>query len=259
MDRVASRISLRQKQLLIPVNTKTKDNVFVDIAVVVQYAVKTDNVKDAYYKLEDVDRQMSAYVLNEVRAKVPGMTLDEIFERKSEVADVVKENLAGFSRDFGYDIREALITDIAPDTKVAEAMNQINAAARMREATIQKADAEKITRVKAAEAEAESKKLQGIGIAGRRKAIVDGLRESIKEFKDTLESEVDAKEVMAMIMMTQYFDTMKELGANSHSSTIFMPSSPSGMPDLLQQILAGLKGGISVAHAENDKPSSAVA
>src|SRR5262249_269940 len=188
-----------------------------------------------FYKLADPATQITAFVFDVVRARVPQNKLDDVFERKDEIAIAVKGELTQVMDDFGYGIVKALVTDIDPDHKVKEAMNEINAAQRLRVAANEKGEAERILKVKAAQAEAESKALQGKGIADQRKAIVDGLRESVDEFQRSVPG-TSAQDVMNLVLMTQYFDTLKEIGATSVSNTILIPHSPGSLTDLTSQM-----------------------
>lgn len=239
IDWVAGRMNLRVQQLNVKVETKTHDNVFVHVTVSVQFFVKPDRVGDAFYQLDDPDKQITAFVFDVVRAKVPTLALDKVFEEKDAIADAVREQLSVSMAQFGFDILKALVTDIEPDAKVKAAMNEINAAQRMREAASAQGDAEKILVVKKAEAEAESKALQGQGIANQRKAIINGLQESVDAFQRGVPG-ASASDVMALVMLTQYFDTLKDIGARGNSHTVFVPSGPGGMSDLTQQMLAAL-------------------
>ena len=235
IERVAGRVNLRVRQLDVDVETKTEDNVFVKVIVSVQYYVLKDKIYDAFYKLDDPATQIRSFVFDVVRARVPRIKLDDVFEKKDEIATVVKDELAQVMDDFGYGIVKALVTDIDPDAKVKIAMNEINAAQRLRVAAAEKGEAEKILQVKAAEAEAESKALSGKGIADQRRAIVDGLKESVGESQRSV-SEASATEVMNLVLMTQYFDTLKEIGQGSSSNTILLPHSPGHLTDLATQI-----------------------
>lgn len=235
IDRIVGRVSLRVQQLDVRVETKTKDNVFVFVVVSVQYYVLPSKVVDAFYKLQNPQQQITSYVFDTVRARVPNVMLDQLFETKDDIATAVKGELDSVMDDFGYGIVKALVTDIDPDAKVKMSMNEINAAQRLREAAIQQAEADKIRVVKAAEGEAESKALQGQGIANQRKAIIEGLRESVESFSSTVNG-VNSQDVMNLVMMTQYFDTLKELGLSGKNSTILIPHSPSGMGDIGEQL-----------------------
>lgn len=235
VETIAGRLNLRVQQLDVRVETKTEDNVFVHVIVAVQYHVLPDRVYDAFYKLSDPGTQITAYVFDVVRARVPRMKLDDVFEKKDEIADAVKNELAHVMAEFGYGILKALVTDIDPDHKVKEAMNEINAAQRLRVAATEKGEAERILKVKAAEAEAQSKALQGKGIADQRKAIVEGLRESVDTFQRSVPG-ATAHDVMNLVLMTQYFDTLKEIGAAGRSNTILLPHSPGALADLMNQV-----------------------
>ncbi len=235
IDRIAGRLSLRVQQLDVRVETKTKDNVFVFVVVSVQYYVLPEKVVDAFYRLQNAQQQITSFVFDTVRARVPTINLDELFQMKDEIASAVKTELDQVMDDFGYGIVKALVTDIDPDAKVKQSMNEINAAQRLRVAAVEQAEADKIRVVKAAEGEAESKALQGRGIADQRKAIIEGLRESVENFSNSVEG-TNAQDVMNLVMMTQYFDTLKDIGLTGNSNTILIPHSPSGMTDLGEQM-----------------------
>lgn len=235
IDQIAGRISLRVQQLDVRVETKTKDNVFVFVVVSVQYYVLPDKVIDAFYRLQNPTEQITAFVFDTVRARVPTMILDDLFEKKDEIAVAVKNELDQVMDDFGYGIIKALVTDIDPDAKVKASMNEINAAQRMREAAVQQAEADKIRVVKAAEAESESKALQGQGIANQRKAIIEGLKESVESFNNQIQG-TKAEDVMNLVLMTQYFDTIKDIGLSGKGNTILIPHSPGGMQDISTEL-----------------------
>lgn len=254
VDTIAGRINFRVRQLDVEVETKTEDNVFVKVVVAVQYYVLQDKAYDAFYKLADPSTQITAYVFDVVRARVPQLKLDDVFERKDEIAIAVKSELTSVMDDFGYAIVKALVTDIDPDHKVKEAMNEINAAQRMRVAANEKGEAERILRVKAAEAEAQSKALQGRGIADQRRAIVDGLRESVNDFQNAVPG-ATAQDVMNLVLMTQYFDTLKEVGSVSKTNTILMPHSPGAMSEIAHQIrMALMTGELAVKAGGDSRP-----
>ena len=235
IDAVAGRINLRVRQLDVKVETKTEDNVFVHMTVSVQTVVLPEKAYESFYKLAHPESQITAYVFDVVRARVPKIKLDDLFEKKDEIADAVKHELAQAMDDFGYGIVKALVTDIDPDAKVKEAMNEINAAQRLRLAATERGEADRILKVKAAEAEAQSKALQGKGIADQRKAIVDGLRLSVEDFRSGVPGSTP-QDVMNLVLMTQYFDTLKEIGMASKTNTILIPHSPGGMTDLTGQM-----------------------
>ena len=231
------KIDLRVRQLDVLVETKTKDNVFVKTKVSVQYSV-SDPVK-ALYKLKDEKTQISSYVFDVVRSQLPKLSLDEVFEKKDDVATAVKAELSDAMDDFGYNIVKTLVTDIDPDERVKASMNEINAQVRLRAAAQEKAEADKILSVKKAEAEAEAKALQGQGIANERAAIINGLKNSIHDMAEA--TGADANHVMAILMMTQYFDTLKAMGTTGSNNTIMLPHQPGGIGDIQTQILSALK------------------
>ena len=242
VDSIVGRISLRVLQLDVPVETKTKDNVFIKLGISVQYRVKPDRIFDAYYRLTNPDTQITSYIFDVVRAQVPKLILDDVFEKKDNIAIAIKSELADQMEEFGYDIIKALVTDIDPDAKVKAAMNEINEQQRLRMAAEQKGEAAKILRVKKAEGEAESLRLQGEGISKQRKAIVEGLKDSISEFQQSIPG-TSATDVMNLVLATQYYDTLKEIGANNRSSTLLLPSRPEGMKDFANLIQESILGG----------------
>jgi regulator of protease activity HflC (stomatin/prohibitin superfamily) len=255
IENVSGRINLRVQQLDVRVETKTEDNVFLHVVVSVQFHVLPDKVYDAFYKLADPHTQMSAFVFDVVRARVPRIKLDDVFEKKDEIADAVKNELSHVMYEFGYGIVKALVTDIEPDRKVKEAMNEINAAQRLRIAATEKGEAERILRVKAAEAEAQSKALQGKGIADQRRAIVEGLRESVDEFQRSVPG-TSAQDVMNLVLMTQYFDTLKEIGATARSNTILIPHSPGSLSDMTSQMRDAMISADLVTHEARTRSRS---
>jgi regulator of protease activity HflC (stomatin/prohibitin superfamily) len=235
IDHIVSRINLRVQQLDVGIETKTEDNVFVNMVVSVQYFVLPEKVYEAQYKLDDAHRQIKSYVFDVVRAQVPKIKLDDVFEKKDDIAEAVKVELSHVMDGFGYGILKALVTDIEPDARVKEAMNEINAAQRMRVAANEKGEAERILKVKLAEGDAQSKALQGRGIADQRQAIVAGLRDSVDEFQRSVPG-TTAKDVMNLVLMTQYFDMLKEIGASTKSTAILIPHSPGHLSSLSDQI-----------------------
>ncbi|KAF9604240.1 hypothetical protein IFM89_004946 [Coptis chinensis] len=216
-----------------------KDNVFVNVVASIQYRALANNASDAFYKLSNTRSQIQAYVFDVIRGTVPKLNLDDTFEQKNDIARAVEEELEKAMSAYGYEIVQTLIVDIEPDEHVKRAMNEINAAARMRLAANEKAEAEKIVQIKRAEGEAEAKYLSGLGIARQRQAIVDGLRDSVLGFSDNVPG-TSAKDVMDMVLVTQYFDTLKEIGASSKSSAVFIPHGPGAVREVATQIRDGL-------------------
>lgn len=236
---VAGFLSLRVQQLNVRCETKTKDNVFVTIVASVQYMALRAHADDAFYKLVSPTNQIQSYVFDVVRATVPTMNLDHVFESKQEIAAAVDRELGKAMKNYGYQILQTLIVDVEPDLKVKAAMNEINAAQRLRVAANEKAEAEKIMQVKKAEGDSEAKYLAGVGIARQRQAIVDGLRESVLAFSEGVPGTCP-KDVMDLVMMTQYFDTMKDIGAHSKSSAVFIPHGPGNLASIADQIRDGM-------------------
>jgi len=239
IDSVAGRISLRVNQITLTMETKTKDNVFVTIPISVQNRVRPEKAFDAFYKLSNPAQQIQAYVEQVILGHVPGMTLDEVFASQSGIAAAVKQELDADMAGFGYEIVNVLVTDIVPDAKVKSAMNDINAAQREQVAANARGEAEKILVVKRAEAEAESKALQGRGIANQRKAIIEGLQSSIEEFQKVVGG-ASTSEVMQLVLVTQYFDTIKSIGENDKTSTLFLTHSPGAVKDISDEVMRSM-------------------
>ena len=237
-------VDLQVKQAQFSVETKTHDNVFVQIPVSIQYQILDDKIYDAFYKLSAPQKQIESFVFNSILGHVPKLTLDETFEQQSGISINVKTELDTIMSGFGFNILTALVTDIIPDVKVKGAMNDINAAQRAQVAAQARGEAEKILKVKQAEAEAQSKALQGQGIAAERQAIIDGLRSSIEHFRESVPG-ATAEDVMALVLLTQYFDTLKDIGTKGGTSTIFLPNNPGAANDFMMQILAGLRGSLN--------------
>lgn len=233
IDRIVAKRSLRIVQQDIEVETKTKDNVFVKTKVSVQYQIIKDKVNDSYYRLSDPVAQIESYIFDVVRSEIPKLTLDDVFVSKDTVAMAVKESLEDSMDDFGFKIIKTLITDIDPDEKVKQSMNEINAAERLRDAAMSKAEAEKISIVMAAEAHAESKRLQGVGMANQRKEIAAGLKTSIDDLK---QSGISNDEVLTILLITQHYDALEAMSKNTHSNTILVPYSSSNVTGMREQI-----------------------
>ena len=236
LERIAGKESIRIRQLDVPVETKTQDNVFVNLGVSVQFLAISDKIFDAFYKLTDVNSQITSYVYDVVRAEVPKKTLDKVFETKDELAQTIKEELSDSMDDFGYSIVKSLITDIDPDQNVKDAMNRINATARLRVAAENEAEAEKIRQVKSAEADAEAKKLQGKGVAEQRAAIIEGFKASIGDLKEVTGSDVKTQDVMNMVMMVQYFEALRDIGTTGEYNAVLIPYGAGGSNEILQQM-----------------------
>ena len=241
IDSIAGNVNLRVRELPVEVETKTKDDVFVRIVVSVQFFViaAAEGIKDSFYELNNPEQQIQSYVFDSIRSEVPMMELDDVFAEKEKIALAVKTELSDTMRQFGFDFIKALVTDIDPDAKVKHSMNEINAAKRMKEAAKEEAAAAKIRVVAAAEADMESKRLAGEGIAQQRIAIANGLKESVAEVKLAMEDHVTSQDVMNMLFMTQHYETVAKLSENN-TSTIFMPYSPDNVGDLQMQIQSSL-------------------
>ena len=252
MDRVSGRVSIRVQELNVSIKTKTSDNVFVDLLIAVQYFVDgEDKVWDAFYRLTNPQTQMESWIFDNVRAKVPVMTLDSVFENKEEIAKEIEESLSARLSEYGYKLVRALVNDIQPDKGVADAMNEINRQQRLRVAAEHEGEAKKIIVIKEAEADARSKELSGEGIAKQRIAIVAGLRESVKDASDALG--VNAEGVMTLVLMTQYYDMLTDVGKNSRTNTIMLPHTPGAVGELREQIIASIETGKVAGAGEGGK------
>ncbi len=239
IDSVAGRITHRVRELEIKVESKTKDDVFVDLLIAVQFYVpeRDEAVKAAFYRLTNPQQQISSYVFDTVRALVPDMPVDHVFSEKEKIAAAVKDRLREIMDQFGYEILQSLVNDIQPDPKVKAAMNEVNASARLKEAAKNEAEAKKIRTIAAAEAEARAKELQGIGIARQRLAIANGLKESVAACS---EAGISPEEATKMVLLTQHYDTVTAVGANSRATIMMVPYSPTGMSQVSEQITAAL-------------------
>jgi regulator of protease activity HflC (stomatin/prohibitin superfamily) len=235
VDRIAGRINLKIQQLDVLVETKTKDDVFVRLKISVQFQVLKTKVYDAFYKLENPHDQITSYVFDVVRAEVPKMKLDDVFERKDDVAIAVKTELNEAMINYGYDIIKTLVTDIDPDVQVKAAMNRINAAEREKVAAEYEAEAERIKIVAKARAEAESKRLQGQGIADQRREIARGLEESVDVLNNV---GINSQEASALIVVTQHYDTLQSIGEHTNSNLILLPNSPQAGSNMLNDMIA---------------------
>lgn len=236
------RLSLKVHQLDVKVDTKTEDNVLVSLAVAVQYAVMPERVYDAFYRLRNASAQIEAYVADATRSKAPTLTLDQLYEAKDEVAGTVENALKSAMAHYGYAIVKVLIVNISPDEKVMSAMNDINTAQRERVAAQARADADKILKITAAQADAESMRLMGQGIANQRKAILEGLAAAVAELQEKIPG-ITVQEIMNVIMMTRYFDALREMAESGNLTTVMLPGSPGGFGDLREQILSALVAG----------------
>ena len=251
VDRIAARLSLRIQQLDVVVETKTKDDVFVNMKISVQYQILREKVYDAFYKLQNPHEQLTAYIFDLVRAEIPKMLLDDVFEKKDDIAFAVKRDLKEAMLEYGYDIVKALVTDIDPDHLVKQAMNRINAAEREKVAAQHEGDAQRILIVERAKAEAESKRLQGKGIADQRREIARGLEESV----DTLnKAGINPQEASALIVITQHYDTLQAIGSESSSNLILLPNNPNAASSMLNDMTASLLAANKINEAtENNK------
>jgi regulator of protease activity HflC (stomatin/prohibitin superfamily) len=235
VQRIAARIGLKIQQLDVIIETKTLDDVFVKLKVSVQYVVIKDKVYEAYYQLEYPHEQITSYVFDVVRAEVPKMKLDDVFVKKDDIAIAVKSELQQAMLDYGFDIIKTLVTDIDPDAQVKEAMNRINASERQKTAAQFEGDAARILIVEKAKAEAESKRLQGQGIADQRREIARGLEESVEVLNKV---GINSQEASALIVVTQHYDTLQSIGEATNTNLILLPNSPQAGSDMLNNMVA---------------------
>lgn len=246
VDRIAGRLSLKIQQLDVIVETKTKDDVFVKLKVSVQYMVIKNKVYEAFYKLDYPHDQITSYVFDVVRAEVPKMRLDDVFERKDDIAIAVKSELNDAMINYGYDIIKTLVTDIDPDEQVKHAMNRINASEREKIAAQYEGDAARILIVEKAKAEAESKRLQGQGIADQRREIARGLEESVEVLNKV---GINSQEASALIVVTQHYDTLQSIGEETNSNLILLPNTPQAGSDMLNNMVASFTASNQIGEA----------
>lgn len=251
IDRIAGRLSLKIQQLDVIVETKTLDDVFVRLKISVQYKVVKEKVYEAFYKLDYPHEQITSYVFDVVRAEVPKMKLDDVFVKKDDIAIAVKTELNEAMMDYGYDIIKTLVTDIDPDAQVKEAMNRINASEREKIAAQFEGDAARILIVEKAKAEAESKRLQGQGIADQRREIARGLEESVEVLNKV---GINSQEASALIVVTQHYDTLQSIGGESNSNLILLPNSPQAGSNMLNDMVASFTASNQIGEAmKNNK------
>lgn len=250
IDRIAGKLSLKIQQLDVVVETKTKDDVFVKLKVSVQFQVIKDKVYEAFYKLDYPHDQITSYVFDVIRAEVPKMKLDDVFEKKNDIAIAVKTELNDAMIEYGYDIIKTLVTDIDPDAQVKSAMNRINAAEREKVAAQYEGDAARILIVEKAKAEAESKRLQGQGIADQRREIARGLEESVEVLNKV---GINSQEASALIVVTQHYDTLQAVGADTNSNLILLPNSPQAGSDMLNNMVASFTASNQIGEAMKKK------
>ncbi len=246
IDRIAGKLSLKIQQLDVIIETKTKDDVFVKLKVSVQYKVIKEKVYDAFYKLDFPHEQITSYVFDVVRAEVPKMILDDVFLKKDDIAIAVKSELNVAMMEYGYDIIKTLVTDIDPDAQVKEAMNRINASEREKVAAQFEGDAARILIVEKAKAEAESKRLQGQGIADQRREIARGLEESVSVLNKV---DINSQEASALIVVTQHYDTLQSIGQETNSNLILLPNSPQAGSEMLNNMVASFTASNQIGEA----------
>ena len=250
IDRIAGRLSLKIQQLDVLVETKTSDDVFVKLKISVQYKVINDKVYDAFYMLEYPHDQITSYVFDVVRAEVPKLKLDDVFIKKDDIAIAVKRELQEAMLDYGYHIIKTLVTDIDPDMQVKEAMNRINASEREKIAAQFEGDAQRILIVEKAKAEAQSKRLQGQGIADQRREIARGLEESVEVLNKV---GINSQEASALIVVTQHYDTLQSIGENTDTNLILLPNSPQAGSDMLNNMVASFSASNQIGEAMKKK------
>lgn len=246
IDLVAGSMTLKVQQHNVPVETITKDKVSVGLKISVQYMVIRDRVYDAFYKLETPEEQLASYIFDVVRAEVPRIDLDQVFEQKEEIASAIKTTLTDIMTDFGYDIVNVLVTDIDPDQKVKAAMNAINEAQRMEKANKHKGEADKILLVKKAEAGKEAAVLEGQGIAGQRTAIIEGLKDSVDQFQQAIPG-IEPESIMAAVLFLNYVDTLEKISNNPNTKVIYVPSGADSADTIRMSIVNSILAAKDVA------------
>lgn len=250
IDKISGRMSLRVQQLDVIVETKTKDDVFVHLKISVQFQILQDKVYEAFYKLQNPHEQITSFIFDVVRAEVPKMILDDVFEKKDDIAHAIKRELKEAMLEYGYDIVKALVTDIDPDENVKRAMNRINAAEREKIAAQHEGDAQRILIVEKAKAEAESKRLQGKGIADQRREIARGLEESVDVLN---KAGINSQEASALIVITQHYDTLQSIGADTNSNLILLPNNPNAASNMLNDMVASLVAAQKISETSQTK------
>src|ERR1700735_2126860 len=252
VEKVAGRMSLQVEQLNADIETKTKDNVFVVVKLAIQYMVGADEekVKDAFYKLDDPEVQMKSYAFDVVRSHIPTMDLDEAYADADTIAKHIQDTLQTQMADYGYSIIKALVTNIEPDQRVKDAMNNINAARRNQEAATAQGEGDKTLRIKKAEADSASMRLHGEGVAAERMAIAEGLKQSLSLISD---HGIDPQEAIALVALTQYMDTLRSVGEHGNMTTLLLPHSPAAVGSLMSQVQEGLLTGTLAADAANGR------
>lgn len=234
----ATIMDMRILQLENTIVTKTKDDTFVSLKVAVQYRIDKSRVYEAFYELSDPQDQIKSYIEDSVRNSVPDITLDQTFSQKDEIAQQVKALLQEKMTQFGYSIISTLITDIQPDQAVVNAMNSINEAQRRRQAAKELAEAEKITVVTKAEAQRDEMRLHGEGVAQQRKAIIDGLMQSVTDLQDT---GLNSQQIMSVILANQYIDVLNGFADSQNTKILFTDGKPTGIEGVRDSIISALE------------------
>jgi len=234
----AGVVNTRIQELPVKVESKTKDDVTVDLTVVIQYQAETTKIYEAFYRLADPGRQLNSYVFDLVRGVVPLIELDELFSSKATIADSVKSGLTELTNKFGFLIVQTMVTEIVPAKKVSQAMNDIESSKRLRHAALEKAESDKLIIVKRAEGEAEWKRLQGKGVAEQRKAIMQGLQDSVSNFSDAIEG-LKPSDIMEVVILNNHFDMLSAVGSSSNATTVFLGHNPAALNQIGKEIRTG--------------------
>jgi len=250
MSSVASLVSTKLQEWVIKSEIKTKDNVFVTLSVSIQYSISIENVETSYYSMQDPKSQVTSFVENTLRSIGPNLMLDDLFSQKDKVSQHIKDDLAQKLESYGYHLIDTLITEIEPEHGVKDAMNKINTELRLREAAQYQAETRKILAIKDAEAQSESKRLQGEGTAKQRLAIIEGLRKGIDDMSKSTSS--SPKEAMQYVLLTQYFDTLREIGTSPNKGTLFIPHNPTAVNDLANQLKSSMIEAVAVQEMMKD-------
>lgn len=247
------KVNMRLQSLDVRCESKTRDNVFIQVEVSVQFKVL--NPQKSFYEMEDPVAQIRAYVFDVIRSEVPQLELDEVFTEKEKLSAAVKTQLTEELGSYGFSIVHTPVTDLDPDLKVKSSLNEMMRQKNLKAAMKEKAEADAIVQIELAKAAAEEIRIKaeadayakhqaGLGLSMQRKAIVDGLTESVNIFQQGVAG-VDAQTIMDLIMVTQYFDMMEKIGCskNRGTNTLFVPSGPGAVHDFSQQLRNSMSEG----------------
>jgi len=239
LERVSVQVNLAIRNFLFELDAVSKDKVQVRLKSNLIYAVSVGKVTQYWYELTDPKQTIASFVENYVRSFVATQTHEELLEKREEISAYLVQHLNEKFMAWGIIIHGYQLMDIVFPTVITDAMSRVVASQRLREAAMNEAEATKVRVVKEAEAEKESRVLLGEGVAGERQAIIDGLKRSIDDMKGI--PGLNTHEVMNLIVMSQYFDTVKAIGMSQNSKVMFIDPAPEGANNMLQQLSAALE------------------